>query len=294
LYGGTHGYFSDYAPLNGLSTSFVDPTDPKNVEIAIQPDTRMVWLESPSNPLLQLCDIRAIAELLRRQSQKIIFVFDNTIATPLFQKPLTMGVDIVFHSLTKYLNGLGDVTMGGAFTNDPEIGRRLRGMQRSLGAVPSPFDCYLVSRGLQTFELRMRAHHENGLKVAKFLEGHPKVRRVLHPGLESHPQHELSLRQCTGYSGMVSFFLAIDAAGDQTEFRSSLRRFLNSFERISQAVSFGSTHSLISIPVLLSHSNVSADHCAKIGLDQSLVRLSVGIEPTQVLIDDLKLALCAL
>ena len=293
LYGGTTAFFRDFAPGHGIDVSFVNPLDPANIESAIKrrPKTRMVILESPSNPTLTIVDIRAVSAILAKQPNKILFVFDNTFATPLFMKPLAMGVDIVYHSLTKYINGHDDLSVGAAMTNDPKIDSKLKSAQKTLGTVPSPFDCYMVSRGLQTFELRMERHHQNGLEVARFLEGHRKVRQVLHPGLESHPQYQLALSQCSGFSGMIAFYLDIDLTMDKSTIVSILTTFYSSLKFVAHASSLGGTRSNVCSPRVATHADLSDEHATKVGIDLSLIRASVGIERAADIIADFNQAL---
>ena len=206
LYGGTNRYFRKVASQMGIETSFVDATDPQKVAEAIKPNTRMVWIETPTNPTLKVVDIKAVSEIAH-QHENVFVVVDNTFESAYFQRPLELGADITYYSLTKYMNGHTDVIMGACALNNKELAGKLRFLQNAAGAVPSPFDCYLVNRSLKTLKLRMEEHQKNGLLVAKFLEGHPLVEKVRHLLLPSHPQYELVKRQQYGHSGMLSFYL---------------------------------------------------------------------------------------
>ncbi|CAG2179200.1 unnamed protein product, partial [Oppiella nova] len=240
LYGGTNRYFRTIAARFGLEISYVDARDPQNVHKVLKPNTKLVWMETPTNPTMKLVDIKAVAEIVKSEASQAILVVDNTFMSSYFQKPLTLGADVVMHSLTKYMNGHADVVMGAIATNSPDIFERLKYLQNSLGAVPSPFDCFLVNRGLKTLAVRMEQHQKNGLAVARFLESHPMVRKVIHPGLESHPQHELAVRQCSGFSGMVSVYIEGDGE--------TANVFLKNLKLFILAESLGSVESLIEIP----------------------------------------------
>ncbi|XP_054016819.1 putative cystathionine gamma-lyase 2 [Hylaeus anthracinus] len=280
VYGGTNRYFQKCLTLHNIEVTFVDMTDLNNVVAAIKPNTKMVWFETPTNPLLKLIDIKAITDLIKQKDPEIITVIDNTFLTCYFQKPLELGADIVVYSLTKYMNGHSDVIMGAAITNRDDIEKRLRFLQNALGIVPSPFDCAMVNRSLKTLELRMQQHMKNGLAVAKFLESSPYVEKVIHPYLPSHPQYELSLRQTSGYSGMVSFYLKGDS-----------RKFLRALKLFTLAESLGGYESLAELPSIMTHSSVPETVRAALGINDQLIRLSVGLETERDILADLDQAL---
>lgn len=282
LYGGTNRYLRKVADRMNIKTTFVDATDPKNVENAIQENTKLVWVETPTNPTLKLVDIAAVAEVVHKR-ENILLVVDNTFLSSYFQRPLELGADIVMHSLTKYMNGHSDVIMGAAMTNNEDVNTRLRFLQNAIGPVPSPFDCYLVNRSLKTLHIRMREHMKNGLAVARFLENHPCVERVLHPGLPSHPQHELAKRQCYGHSGMITMYIK----GGLEESRA----FFKALKVFTLAESLGGFESLAELPALMTHASVSPEERAVLGISDGLVRLSVGLEDVGDLIADLDQAL---
>lgn len=283
LYGGTKRLFNRVLAPFGIEFTYVDARDPDKVEDALKPNTRMIWLETPTNPLMKLCHIRAIAQIAR--DQDIVTVVDNTFASPVFQQPLALGADIVLHSTTKYLGGHSDVVGGAVMLNDPDLFARLKFSQNAIGTVPAPFDCYLVLRGIKTLAVRMERHNSNGQKVAEYLEAHQKVRKVNYPGLASHPQHDLARRQMTGYGGMISFELESDLAG--------AGRFLERCELFALAESLGGVESLIEHPARMTHASVAAEERKAIGITDSLIRLSVGIEDADDLIADLEQALKA-
>jgi len=282
LYGGTNRYLRKVADRMNIKTTFVDATDPKNVENAIQENTKLVWVETPTNPTLKLVDIAAVAEVVHKR-ENILLVVDNTFLSSYFQRPLELGADIVMHSLTKYMNGHSDVIMGAAMTSNEDVNTRLRFLQNAIGPVPSPFDCYLVNRSLKTLHIRMREHMKNGLAVARFLENHPCVERVLHPGLPSHPQHELAKRQCYGHSGMITMYIK----GGLEESRA----FFKALKVFTLAESLGGFESLAELPALMTHALVSPEERAVLGISDGLVRLSVGLEDVGDLIADLDQAL---
>merc|ERR1719394_706915 len=206
IYGGTNRYFRKIASRMGIEVSFVDMTKPENAAAALKPNTKLVWIETPTNPTLKIVDIKAVSDLVHQQ-EGVHVVVDNTFLSAYFQRPLELGADMTFYSLTKYMNGHSDVIMGAVSTNNADLAERLRWMQNAAGAVPSPFDCYLVNRSLKTLRIRMEEHQRNSLAVGRWLEKHPAVLSVRHPGLASHPQHHIVLKQCYGHSGMISFYL---------------------------------------------------------------------------------------
>ncbi|KYM93826.1 PREDICTED: putative cystathionine gamma-lyase 2 [Cyphomyrmex costatus] len=281
LYGGTINYIQKCSSKQGVTYTFVDMTDVQNVIDAIQPNTKMIWLETPTNPLMKLTDIKAVAKNLKSRPD-IILVVDNTFLTCYFQKPLDLGADIVMYSLTKYMNGHADVIMGAAITRRDDLAQKLRFNQTVMGIVPSPFDCALVNRSLKTLELRMQKHMKNGLAVAKFLDSHPNVEKVIHPLLSSHPQHQLAIKQQTGHSGMVSFYL-----------KGNSKRFLQALKVFVLAKSLGGYESLAELPSQMTHESVPLDMRIKLGITDQLIRLSVGLETENDLIADLKQALAA-
>lgn len=283
LYGGTFRLFERVRRRSAaLDFTFADMTDPKVALASIRPGTRMIWIESPTNPLLRLVDIAAIAEIARERD--ILTVVDNTFATPWIQRPLELGADIVVHSATKYLNGHSDMVGGIAVVADAALAERIGFLQNAVGAVSGPFDSFLALRGLKTLPLRMRQCSESALAIARWLERHGRVDRVLYPGLPSHPQHALALRQMkNGHSGIVTFFLK----GGLPE----ARRFLERLELFTLAESLGGVESLVDHPAIMTHASVPPETRAKLGISDSLVRLSVGIEDTDDLIADLEQAL---
>jgi cystathionine gamma-lyase len=283
LYGGSFRLFERIRKRSaGLSVSFVELADLGAVEAAIRPETRMIWVESPTNPMLKLADLTAIAAIARRRG--LISVCDNTFATPYLQRPLEHGIDIVVHSATKFLNGHSDALGGAAIVRDEGLAEKLKFLQNGLGAVPSAFDCFLILRGIKTLDVRMQRHCANALAVARFLEAHPKVERVHYPGLASHPQHELARRQMRqGFGGIIS-----------AELRGGLqesRRFLERCQLFSLAESLGGVESLIEHPALMTHSGLPEEMREDLGISETLVRLSVGIESEADLIAELSHAL---
>lgn len=284
LYGGTNRYFRKVASNMGIETSFVDATDVKNVADAIKPETRMVWIETPTNPTLKVVDIQAVAEVVHRH-KNIFLVVDNTFESAYFQRPLELGADITYYSLTKYMNGHTDVIMGSVALNDDDLADRLKFLQNAAGAVPSPFDCYLVNRSLKTLKLRMEEHQKNGLEVAKFLEAHPFVEKVRHLLLESHPQHALVKKQQYGHSGMISFYIK----GGLEE----SKKFLKALKLVTLAESLGGYESLAELPYLMTHASIEEKERVALGVTDNLVRISVGLENATDIIADLDQALTA-
>jgi cystathionine beta-lyase/cystathionine gamma-synthase len=283
LYGGTFRLFDKVLARYGLTFSYVDATDPAHVEAAIHAATKMVWIETPTNPLLKLADIEAIAKVCRKRGA--LLVVDNTFATPYLQNPLDLGADLVVHSTTKYLGGHSDTIGGCTATNKKELHDIVKFHQNSVGGVPGPFDCFLVLRGVKTLALRMREHERNARAVAVFLDEHPEVRRVYYPGLPSHPQHELAKRQMRGFGGMVSFEL-VGGMEQARECATKTKIF-------SLAESLGGVESLISHPVTMTHGAIPKDVREARGISDGLLRLSVGIEAQADIIEDLQQALLA-
>lgn len=280
-YGGTFRFFTQIMNSFGIEPKFVDTTDLVQVEAAFSPRTRMVWIETPSNPLLKLSDLRALAQLSRDRDAYL--VVDNTFMSPYFQKPLDLGAHIVVHSATKYLGGHSDVIGGALVTDDEAIHERMKFAQKSVGAVPGPFDAWLTLRSLKTLAVRMRAHQENAIKLASFLESHPQVERTIYPGLESHPHHELAKKQMSGFGGMISFI----ARGGLEK----ARHILESTRIFALAESLGGVESLIEHPAIMTHASIPKARREEIGVHDGLIRLSVGIESYQDLENDLAQAL---
>jgi cystathionine gamma-lyase len=284
LYGGSYRLFERVRKRSAnLETTFTDLANAENLEKAIKPNTKMVWVETPTNPLLQIVDLQAVAAIARKRG--LISVCDNTFASPWIQRPLELGFDIVVHSTTKYLNGHSDV-IGGAVVlqNNNLLKEQMAFLQNAVGAVPSPFDAFLTLRGIKTLAVRMQRHCENAVQISSFLEKHPKVERVLYPGLASHPQHALAKRQMNGrYGGMVSAVLkgGLPAA----------KRFLERCHLFTLAESLGGVESLIEHPAIMTHASLPAEVRARLGIDDGLVRLSVGIESIDDLLAELKYAL---
>lgn len=286
LYGGTFRLMDKVRQHSaGLTFSYVDLADPEAVVAAIRPETRMILVETPTNPLLKLVDLEAIAAICRKH--KLIAAADNTFASPWIQRPLESGFDIVMHSTTKYLNGHSDVIGGIAVVSgaerNAELGERLAFLHNAIGSIAGPFDSFLVLRGVKTLDLRMQRHCENALELAAWLEGHPKVRQVRYPGLISHPQHELAKRQMHGFGGVITFDLATDLAGTV--------RFLENCRLITLGESLGGVESLIEHPAIMTHATIPQDQREAIGITDSLVRLSVGIENVADLREDIENAL---
>jgi cystathionine gamma-lyase len=282
LYGGSFRLFDKVRKRSaGLEFSFVDLADPNAIQTAIRPNTKMIWVETPTNPLLRLADLAAIAALAKKR--KLLTVADNTFASPYVQRPLEQGIDIVMHSTTKYLNGHSDIVGGCVVVNDADLAARLRFLHNAVGAIAGPFDSFLALRGLKTLALRMERHCSNALRIARWLEQHSKVERVIYPGLESHPQHALAKKQMSGFGGIVTFFVK----GGLTP----TKRVLERTRLFTLAESLGGVESLIEHPAIMTHASIPEDQRARIGISDSLVRLSVGIEDAEDLIADLDQAL---
>ncbi len=284
VYGGTYRLFERVLTRYGLTFTYVDARDVKNIEGAIKQNTKMVWLETPTNPLLRLVDIRAIADMAR--SKNLISVVDNTFASPYFQQPLQLGADIVVHSTTKYIGGHSDVVGGAVITSDDKIYESCKFNQNAIGGTPGPMDCWLTLRGIKTLALRMEAHNSNAMAVAEFLSHHKSVEKVIYPGLADHPQNELAREQMTGYGGMVS--IVLHGSMDNT------RQFLKSTKLFALAESLGGVESLVCHPATMTHAAVPKEEREARGFTDTLIRLSVGIEDSQDLIEDLDKALSTL
>lgn len=281
LYGGTKRLFQRTMANFGLEFTSVDASYTQNVEDALRKDTKLIWLESPTNPLMKLCDIREISKIAKEHG--ILTVVDNTFMSPVFQHPLSLGADIVLHSTTKYVSGHSDVVGGAVMLSDEDAYQCIKFNQNAIGTVPSPFDSYLVLRGIKTLALRMERHDQNGRKVAEYLESHPKVKKVNYPGLKSFPQHDLAKKQMSGYGGMLSFELEADL--DRT------KQVLGRFRIYALAESLGGVESLVEHPASMTHASVPEEDREKIGITDSLIRLSTGIEDIDDLIWDLEQAL---
>jgi cystathionine gamma-lyase len=282
LYGGTRRLFSGVRERSaGLDFSYVDLSDLDAAAAAFRDDTAMVWLETPTNPLLKLVDLKAIVELAKTSGA--IVVVDNTFATPYLQRPLELGCDIVMHSATKFINGHSDMVGGVVATSSDKLAKRLAYLQNSIGSVSGPFDSFLALRGVKTLDVRMERHCRTSLQIAKWLEGHENVESVIYPGLESHPQHELAKEQMPGFGGIVTFFIK----GDLED----ARRFLERCEVFSLAESLGGVESMVDHPAIMTHASVPAKERAALGISDTLIRLSVGIEAVDDLIADLDQAL---
>lgn len=280
LYGGTAKLFLDILPKYGIEFTLTDTSKIRNVENAIKPNTKLIYIETPSNPTLELTDLKATANIAKQH--KILTVVDNTFMSPYFQRPLNLGIDMSLHSLTKYLNGHSDV-VGGAIITSKDLIKQIDPILKNTGATLGPFEAWLTLRGIKTLPLRMDRHNENALKIAKWLEKHPKIEKVHYPGLESHPQHELAKKQMTGFGGVLSF-----------EIRGGLeagRKLMNSVKLCTLAVSLGAVETLIEHPASMTHAIVPKEERLKTGITDSLVRLAVGIEDADDIIADLNQAL---
>ena len=276
-YGGTYRLFEQIYRKFGLEFSYVDTSCLENV--TPQKNTKLIWIESPTNPLMKITDIVGVA----KRKKSALLVVDNTFASPYLQRPLELGADLVMHSTTKYLGGHSDLIGGVLITKDKAIYEELKFIQKSVGAIPSPFDCFLVHRGIKTLAVRMKAHSENAQRIAEFLSEHPKVKKVYYPGLPSHPQHEVARRQMQAFSGMLSF-----------ELSRNVDRFLKKLQVIALAESLGGIESLINHPAIMTHASLPAEERAHRGIGDNLLRLSVGIEHPDDLISDLQNALSAI
>ncbi|MEZ4488486.1 MAG: cystathionine gamma-synthase [Cyanobacteriota/Melainabacteria group bacterium] len=281
VYGGTYRLFERVLTRYGLTFSWVDATELSNIKNAIQKNTKMIWLETPTNPLLQLVDIEAIANLAREH--KLITVVDNTFASPYLQNPIKLGADIVVHSCTKYLGGHSDVVGGATITDNKELYENMKFHQNSVGGVPGPMDSWLVLRGIKTLAVRMKAHEENAHKVAEYLSKHDAVERVIYPGLKDHPHHELAKKQMRGFGGMVSFVIK---GGLE-----NANKVMSTFKLFALAESLGGVESLACHPVSMTHGAIPKEIREERGIVDGLIRLSVGIEDIEDLLEDLEVAL---
>ncbi len=277
MYGGTFRLFDKVMTQHGLSFSYIDFTKLENLEKALKPTTKMIWLETPTNPTLKIFDIKKIAEFAK--SKGLLLAVDNTFMSPYFQNPADLGADLVVHSTTKYVGGHSDILGGAILTNNPDLAEKLQFLVNSIGAVASPFDSYLALRSLKTLAVRMKQHEHNAMNVAKYLSDHPKVDKVFYPGLKSHPQFDLAQKQMKGFGGMITFYIKGGL--------SSARNFLENVKVFTLAESLGGVESLIEHPGIMTHASVPESRRKELGIDDSLIRLSVGIEDSQDLITDL-------
>ena len=281
VYGGVSRHFDNILVRYGLEFTYVNTSEPEKVKAAIQPNTKMLWVETPTNPLLKVTDLEAMAKIAKEND--LIYGVDSTFATPVFLRPLEFGADIVMHSTTKYISGHNQLIGGIVITNRDDIFEEMKYVQKTIGAVPSPFDCWLTLLGVKTLHLRMAKHAENGQIVAEFLEAHPKVAQVTYPGLSSHPQHEIAKEQMSGFSGMISFELTGGiSAGEKA---------MNSVKLCSLAESLGSVETMITHPATMTHADVPVEERHARGLTDGMVRISVGIEDPEDIVADLEQAL---
>lgn len=280
VYGGTFRFFDKIMKRFNLDASWIDTSDASQIEKAVRPNTKMIYVETPTNPMLTITDLQAVVNIAKKH--KLISVVDNTFMSPYFQTPLTFGIDIAVHSTTKYINGHSDVIGGIVVTSDDALHEKLRFLQNAIGAVPSPMDCFLVLRATKTLGLRMRQHNENAMHMAKFLSEHPKVKKIYYPGLPSHPQHTLAKKQMTGFGGMISIELGSIENG---------KNLLRNVKIFALAESLGGVESLICHPASMTHASVPQEDRMKLGLTDGLVRLSVGCEDSEDLIADIRQAL---
>ena len=281
VYGGVSRHFNNILVNYGLTFTYVDSSNPENVENAITSETKLFWIETPTNPLLKITDLNAISKIAKKH--RILFGVDSTFATPVFLRPFEFGADIVMHSTTKYISGHNQLIGGIIITNDEEIHERMKFVQKTIGAVPSPFDCWLTLIGAKTLHLRMERHASNAQAVAEFLESHPQVEKITYPGLKSHPQYGVAKEQMDGFSGMISFELKGGIPAGTT--------VMNNVKLCSLAESLGAVETMITHPATMTHVDVPAEERYARGLTDGLVRISVGIEDPDDIIDDLKQAL---
>lgn len=282
LYGGTYRIFTKIFANYGIKFHFVSMENAADIEKYINDNTKMIWIETPSNPMMNIIDIKGAVAVAKKRGIKV--VVDNTFSTPYLQNPLDLGADIITHSLTKYIGGHSDVVMGALVVNDKETADKLIFIQNACGAVPGPQDCFLVLRGIKTLHIRMQRHCENGRKVALYLKDHPKVSKVFWPGLESHPNHHIAKEQMRDFGGMISFTLKSDSLQDAIA-------VLEKFKYFTLAESLGGVESLSGHPASMTHASIPKEEREKVGLKDSLIRLSVGIEDAEDLIADLEQAL---
>lgn len=283
VYGGTQRMFRKIIEPNyKINFDFLSLKNLDEIKKKITSNTKLVWIESPTNPTLRVTDIKKISNFIKNINQDIMILVDNTFATPYFQRPLELGADIVLHSVTKYIGGHSDVVMGCLITNNENIYNKLRFIQNSIGAVPSPFDCYMALRGLKTLHVRMDRCQENALKIAKYLENNENVDKVIYPGLESHPEYDIAKKQMSGFSGMITFYL------NKSYNKDIIINFLKNLKVFTLAESLGAVESLLECPSLMTHASVPESEKEKLGISDNMIRLSVGIEDITDLIDDLE------
>ncbi|KAM7387917.1 hypothetical protein PAMP_024127 [Pampus punctatissimus] len=285
VYGGTYRYFQRIATEMGLEVSFADCTKPEQLKAALKDNTKLVWIETPTNPTMKVVDIKACSDLVHEHNKDIVVVVDNTFMSAYFQRPLALGADICMYSATKYMNGHSDVVMGLVSMNRDDLYERLKFLQNALGCVPSPFDCFLCNRGLKTLHLRMERHFKNAMAAARFLEADPRVERVIFPGLPSHPQYEVMKKQCTGCPGMITFYIKGKLEHAKT--------FLSNLKMFAIAESLGGYESLAEHPAIMTHASVPEKERSILGISDTLIRLSVGLEDEADIIEDLEQALSA-
>ncbi|MCT4663829.1 MAG: PLP-dependent aspartate aminotransferase family protein [Flavobacteriales bacterium] len=279
VYGGTQRLFRKvFAEKYQVSFDFVDMTVAENVKNVIQENTKLIWLETPTNPMLKISDIEAIAKIAKEHG--VILAVDNTFMSPYFQSPLELGADVVMHSTSKYINGHSDSIGGALMMNDSKLYEQVQFMQNSVGAIMAPFDSYMVARGIKTLGMRMEQHQKNAMAIAEFLENHPKVKKCIYPGLPSHPQYALAKKQMKGFGGMISVDLDTDLEGTN--------KFLEKLHHFVLAESLGGVESLVEHPAIMTHASVPAEDRAKLGISDSLVRISVGVENLEDLLEDLE------
>lgn len=284
LYGGTYRMFTRLFQKYGLKFKFVDVGDVANVVDEVSDATKLIWLETPTNPLMKIVDVLGVTNAVKNKNSDILVAVDNTFATPYLQRPLDLGVDIVMHSATKYLGGHSDLVMGALMVKDEKLAKELHFIQFAAGAIAGPMDSFLALRGIKTLHLRMQRHCENGMAVAKFLKEHNQVSNVYYPGLESHPNHEIAKNQMDDFGGMVSFRL-------KDESKKATFKFLESTKLFTLAESLGGVESLVNHPSTMTHASIPEEERLKIGITESLIRLSVGVEDIDDLLDDLSQAL---
>lgn len=281
VYGGTFRIFDKIFKNAGIEYTFLNLSNLQSVEKAFRPNTKMLWIESPTNPMLKIFNIKELSTLAKKKGA--LSIVDNTFMSPYFQRPLELGADVVMHSVTKYINGHSDVVGGAIITNHQELYEKLKFIQNAVGAVPSPLDCFLVMRGLKTLPVRMKQHEANALKIAEYLSKHPKIEKVIYPGLPSHPNHELARTQMHGFGGMITFLVK----GELQD----AKRVLENVKIFALAESLGGVESLIEHPAIMTHASVPAETRKELGILDQLIRISVGIEDINDLIQDLEQAL---
>jgi len=284
LYGGSYRLFTKIFEPLGIKFHFVPMDKPENIIEKINSNTRLIWIETPTNPLLSIIDIQEICRQVKKRNSAILVAVDNTFATPYLQQPLGLGADITMHSVTKYLAGHSDVVMGATVVNDADLAGNLAFIQNSCGAVPGPQDCFLVLRGIKTLHLRMERHCSNAMDIAGFLETHPRIEKVYYPGLPTHKSHDIARKQMSSFGGMLSFQIK----GDNVE---DVKRFLEKVKLFSLAESLGGVESLCGHPASMTHASIPKEEREKAGLKDSLIRLSIGVEDAEDLIEDLNQAL---